>query len=149
VVLLKDLTPNEFVFFTNYDSRKGNEITQNPAVALVFLWHDLERQVRIEGSINKINETQSDAYFYSRPVNSQIGAIVSPQSQPIASHDLLAEKTKYYQANPSEIKRPTNWGGYAVTPNYIEFWQGRRSRLHDRIIYTLTNKNWEISRIAP
>ncbi len=153
IVLLKGLTGDGFVFFTNYQSRKGEELAQNSRVCLVFFWKELERQVRIEGAASKISEQISTEYFQSRPRASQIGAWVSPQSRTVESRQWLekkyaeiAEKYKDSEALP----RPPHWGGYAVKPEKIEFWQGRPSRLHDRILYSLTDsKIWKIERLAP
>jgi pyridoxamine 5'-phosphate oxidase len=151
IVLLKGYDENGFVFFTNYNSRKGNELLQNPQAALVFFWKELERQVRIEGRIEKISEADSDAYFSSRPVNSQIGAWASPQSNIILDRKVLDENVeKYTQQFMESILRPPHWGGYIVKPVLIEFWQGRPNRLHDRLLYALqTDKSWEICRLAP
>ncbi len=149
IVLLKEITTSDFIFYTNYTSRKANEISMNNNVAVVFLWHELERQVRIEGTIEKIASSKSDAYFYSRPISSQIGAIVSPQSTVIKNYELLQAEIKKYEDQPELIKRPPHWGGYALTPTYIEFWQGRRSRLHDRLAYKKNNETWAIERLAP
>lgn len=153
IVLLKGLTDDGFVFFTNYRSRKGEELAQNSRACLLFFWKELERQVRIEGAASKISEAVSTEYFQSRPKASQIGASVSPQSQIIESRELLEQK---YQEIAEKYKdsdvlpRPAHWGGYAVKPEKIEFWQGRPSRLHDRILYSLTDsKIWKIERLAP
>lgn len=151
VVLLKELTDDGFVFFTNYNSRKGHEIDSNPNAAIVFDWHVMERQVRIEGTIKKVSNEESDAYFNSRPEGSKIGAWVSPQSQVVNGReelDKLQQQTEQRFAGKS-IPRPPHWGGYIVIPATIEFWQGRPSRLHDRIRYTKTTKGWKIDRLAP
>ncbi len=151
IVLLKGIHENGFVFYTNYDSRKGKEIDENPFVSIVFFWKELERQIRIEGNIKKISAQESDAYFSSRPMASRIGAWSSPQSQVILSRDMLekkmAENTERFQSN--EITRPENWGGYIVMPAVVEFWQGRHGRLHDRLQYTISNGGWKIERLAP
>jgi pyridoxamine 5'-phosphate oxidase len=152
IVLLKGYDNNGFVFFTNYDSFKGKQIAENPRACLVFFWKELERQVRITGLIKKISNEASDQYYRSRPVGSQVGAIVSPQSQVIESRKWLMNKEfellKEYAGKP--IDRPANWGGYCVQPVTIEFWQGRPNRLHDRIQYTLKeNGEWTIERLAP
>lgn len=152
VVLLKELNQQGFVFFTNYDSRKGAEIAANPNAAIVFDWHQIERQVRIEGVITKISEEDSDTYFNSRPRGSKIGAWVSPQSQVINGReqlDKLQQQTEQ-RFEGQDIPRPTHWGGYILIPTSIEFWQGRPSRLHDRILYSKkSNNEWDIERLAP
>ena len=151
VVLLKELNKRGFVFFTNYNSRKGKEISANPHTAIVFDWHQMERQVRIEGIIEKISEEDSDSYFNSRPHGSKIGAWVSPQSQVVKGReelDKLQLQTEQ-RFEGDDIPRPPHWGGYILLPTKIEFWQGRPSRLHDRILYTKTNNHWTIERLAP
>lgn len=151
IVLLKDFNENGFTFFTNYTSKKGNSITKNPVVGLHFFWPELERQIRISGFAEKTSDSISDKYFYSRPVLSQIAAIVSTQSSKIASREYLDYQFKTFKEtyNSENIKRPENWGGYLVKPVKFEFWQGRESRLHDRILYEKDNGNWLISRLAP
>ncbi len=152
IVLLKYLNDDGFLFFTNYDSRKGKEIENNPFVSLVFLWKEIERQVRIEGSVEKISEAESDAYFSKRPRESRIGAWSSHQSTPIESRETLEKNYQQYNEKftTDDIPRPKNWGGYVVHPNSIEFWQGRQGRLHDRLQYNLgTDKIWKIERLAP
>ena len=150
IVLLKSYDENGFVFFTNYQSHKGHEMEDNPKAALVFFWKELERQIRIEGSIEKINASESDAYFFSRPHGSRIGAWASPQSTVIPSRDILEYNVVKYQKEFGEdVPRPQHWGGYIVKPSLIEFWQGRSSRLHDRILYTLRDGVWKIERLAP
>ena len=152
IVLLKGLERSDFIFFTNYDSSKGKEISENPHVALVFFWKELERQVRIEGTIEKVTPAESDAYFISRPEGSRLGAWASPQSQPIADREILdANYTRYAEEfSKTGIPRPPHWGGYRVTPNVIEFWQGRSSRMHDRILFTKEEGGvWGKSRLAP
>lgn len=150
VVLLKDLTPqNDFVFYTNYLSRKGQDIEQNNQVSLLFFWDMLERQVRIEGEICKVDEASCDAYFQSRPIGSQIGAIISPQSQPIANKEVLQDLYNEEAAKNVAIVRPKHWGGYAVKANKIEYWQGRPNRLHDRIVYEIRENKWLKYRVAP
>jgi pyridoxamine 5'-phosphate oxidase len=150
IVLLKGVDPRGFVFFTNYDSRKGRELAANPGAALAFLWKELERQVRIEGTVEKVSEEESRAYYETRPLGSRIGAWASPQSQPIESREWLeqrwAELGKQHGENPP---LPPNWGGYRVRPDFMEFWQGRRSRLHDRIAYHRLGNAWDIARLAP
>lgn len=152
IVLLKGIRENGFIFFTNYDSRKGKQIQENPFVCLVFLWKELERQVRIEGEITKISDKESDEYFFKRPVESRIGAWSSPQSQVITDRETL-EKSVLDNSNKfkgQNIPRPQNWGGYIVKPTLIEFWQGRPGRLHDRLQYTVSkNGIWKIDRLAP
>ena len=151
IVLLKDYSEKGFVFFTNYDSLKGNDLAQNPSACLLFFWKELERQVRIEGSVEKIDASESDAYFYSRPEGSRIGALTSPQSQPVPDRAFLENRYLELseQYKDKEIPRPANWGGYIVIPRKIEFWQGRASRLHDRILYTRNENGWKIERLAP
>lgn len=153
IVLLKSFDEKGFLFFTNYDSAKGRTLAQNPRAELVFFWRELQRQVRINGTVKKAATQDSDEYFQSRPVGSRIGAMSSPQSQVIPSREVLEQKVaenlaKFEQA--VVIPRPDNWGGYVVEPLEIEFWQGRSSRLHDRIRYTKEgNGNWKIERLAP
>ncbi|MBF9253571.1 pyridoxamine 5'-phosphate oxidase [Pontibacter sp. 172403-2] len=152
VVLLKGVSKTGFTFFTNYNSRKGQELAENPNAAITFFWPALERQVRIEGKVVKVDPQISDDYFHSRPQGSQIGAWASPQSQPIASREALEEADKAYTDKftaAAEIPRPAFWGGYQLQPARIEFWQGRPNRLHDRIVYELQEDNWKISRLAP
>lgn len=156
VVLLKGFDNKGFTFYTNYASKKGNDIIQNPNVALCFWWHALERQVRIEGVIEKISEEASIAYFQSRPRGSQIGALASPQSEVVTDRAVLEKKyddllAKYGDTEGGEaIPKPEHWGGYCVRPTQMEFWQGRRSRLHDRIRYVCESEGiWRIERVAP
>jgi pyridoxamine 5'-phosphate oxidase len=152
IVLLKGITENGFIFFTNYTSRKGKEIEENPFVSLLFFWKEMERQVRIEGSIQKITAAASDDYFCTRPRASRIGAWCSPQSTVIENREFLQNNVEKYntQFGDENIPRPGFWGGYTVEPNRIEFWQGRPGRLHDRLQYSLTeNKLWNIERLAP
>jgi pyridoxamine 5'-phosphate oxidase len=151
IVLLKGFDEDGFVFYTNYESHKGRELLENPHAALVFFWAELERQVRIDGIVTKVAPEVSTDYFHSRPKGSQIGALVSPQSQVINSRDelenhIIVLKNQY---GDQEIPRPAHWGGYVVKPTNIEFWQGRPSRLHDRIRYKLVDGNWIINRLAP
>jgi pyridoxamine 5'-phosphate oxidase len=150
IVLLKEVNENGFVFYTNYSSRKGHDIAENPQAQILFFWDDLERQIRIEGRIEKVPTEVSDTYFYSRPTESQYGAMVSDQSVVIPSREFLEEKRKALKGTTP--KRPENWGGYILIPNYFEFWQGRPSRLHDRICYRLESDQsaeWKIERLAP
>lgn len=152
IVLLKGFDTRGFVFFTNYNSAKGEQLLENPRASLVFFWKELERQVRISGLVNLVSEKESDEYFNSRPVNSRIGAWTSPQSEVIADREWLDKKEKEIRAQfaNSPIDRPSFWGGYRVTPTRIEFWQGRPSRLHDRILFSLQgNGQWTLGRLAP
>ena len=150
-VLLKDYDEQGFVFFTNYNSHKGKELNENPNAALVFFWKELERQIRIEGTVQKIETTKSDNYFNSRPISSRIGAWSSPQSEVIESREILETNEQNFIEKFGEvIPRPAHWGGYIIQPNVIEFWQGRSSRLHDRLQYTLMeNGVWKMERLAP
>jgi pyridoxamine 5'-phosphate oxidase len=152
VVLLKKYNEEGFIFYTNYNSEKGKSILQNPNVCLSFFWHSLERQVIIKGTAEKTSEIVSDNYFESRPVGSQLGAVVSDQSEVIPDRDFLETKLKVLekQWEGKQIPRPSNWGGFLVRPISVEFWQGRPNRLHDRILYTLQEDfNWKIERLAP
>jgi pyridoxamine 5'-phosphate oxidase len=151
IVLLKGYSEKGFVFFTNYDSYKGKQLADNPKACLVFFWKELERQVRVTGLVEKISEKESEDYFYSRPAESQVGAIISPQSQVIESREWIEKKFKDLSVQgTSSIKKPAHWGGYRVKPVVIEFWQGRPGRLHDRLEYTLDeNGEWKIERLAP
>jgi pyridoxamine 5'-phosphate oxidase len=152
IVYLREFSENEFYFYTNYDSKKAHEITNNPNVCLTFFWPELERQIRIEGVISKKAESEkSDAYFNARPLDSKIGAWSSPQSKVLNGREELntfIENNKEKYKN-QEIPRPEFWGGYIIKANYYEFWQGRKNRLHDRIAFTLENNNWKIERLAP
>jgi pyridoxamine 5'-phosphate oxidase len=152
VVLLKSFDANGFVFFTNYSSNKGKQISASPKVCLLFFWKELERQVRICGTIKKINVADSQAYFKSRPVGSQLGAVASKQSSVLANRAELDDAYNNLQQQYTEenIPMPEHWGGYVVEPVSIEFWQGRSSRLHDRLLYTQTTENnWQIDRLSP
>lgn len=146
IVLLKEVNNEGFVFFTNYHSRKGKEIAHNPQAEILFFWDRIEKQIRIEGTIKKISAAASETYFYSRPIESQYGAMASPQSSVITKEQL---EENLVIAQKEKPVRPENWGGYVLQPNYFEFWQGRPSRLHDRIIYVKNEESWQISRLAP
>jgi pyridoxamine 5'-phosphate oxidase len=152
IVLLKGADANGFVFYTNYDSAKGRDLAANPRAALLFFWAELERQVRINGAVTKTTAAESDQYFYSRPIESQIGAAISEQSRPIADRSVLENRYEELAAKSVDLKvaRPANWGGYRLSPDAIEFWQGRKSRLHDRLLYTRqADGSWSRSRLAP
>ena len=152
MVLLKDFDERGFVLFTNYNSHKGQELAENPQAALVFWWAELERQVRISGYVEKVSETESEQYFHSRPPNSRLGAWVSNQSEVIESREVLERRLQQFKSKyqNEEIPRPPHWGGLRVIPTEIEFWQGRSSRLHDRLLYSrLDNGTWKIERLSP
>ncbi len=152
IVLLKDFDERGFVFYSNFQSRKGQEIAQTPAAALVFWWGELERQVRIEGSITLVSKAEADAYFQSRPRGSQLGAWVSHQSQVIENRAVLENRLKQLEQDyhNKPIPRPPHWGGYRLVPSYFEFWQGRSNRLHDRLCYRHTTSNdWKVERLSP
>lgn len=152
IVLLKDYNEKGFVFFTNYESHKGKDLADNPQATIVFFWKELERQVRIEGIVEKVSSEESDTYFFSRPTGSQVGAWASPQSTLIVDRSVIEENVIRYteQFEEESITRPPHWGGYRLKPQLIEFWQGRKSRLHDRLQYTLQqNGTWKIERLAP
>ncbi len=151
IVLLKGLEENRFLFFTNYHSHKGQQIAHNEKVSLLFYWKELQRQIRIEGVAKKIPEADSDAYFATRPKESQIGAWASFQSETLLHREDLekrfAELTETYR--DQSVPRPPHWGGFGIEPNYIEFWQGRASRLHDRLVFSLQNQAWQMKRLNP
>lgn len=152
IVLLKGFNKEGFMFYTNYLSRKGKEMAKNPLVSAVFFWPELERQVRIEGTIEKLTREQSETYFHSRPKASQLGAVASAQSQEIVGRKDLEAKMAELETEfaDKEVPKPSYWGGYIIKPRLVEFWQGRQSRLHDRIVYKkIDNKNWKIVRLAP
>jgi pyridoxamine 5'-phosphate oxidase len=150
VVLLKEITAEGIVFFTNYESRKGQEIANNPFVSAVFFWPELERQVRVEGEVRKVSEADSDAYFYSRPRISQAGAVVSKQSSEIADRTVLDEKMAELMADETiKIERPKHWGGYEIVVDGMEFWQGRPGRVHDRARYQKVDGAWVKTRLSP
>lgn len=150
VVLLKDVEDDTFVFYTNYESRKGRELAGLPEACLVFLWSELERQVRIEGRVERVGAQASDEYFASRPLGARLSAWASVQSEPVrdrrALEDALAAMSARFDDHPP---RPAHWGGYRVIPSSLEFWQGRANRLHDRLLYTAADGGWKIERLAP
>ncbi|HEY1166275.1 MAG TPA: pyridoxamine 5'-phosphate oxidase [Chitinophaga sp.] len=152
IVLLKSFDTDGFIFFTNYESRKGEEMAANPQVSLLFFWRELERQVRIDGIVSKTDAAISDEYYRTRPLGSRIGAIASPQSRVIPHRSFLEEQVNIIAAKYvlEEPARPQHWGGYIVKPTLVEFWQGRSNRLHDRVQYTLVESGaWQIDRLAP
>ena len=154
MVLLKQVDNDGFVFYTNYRSRKAQELDSNPFAALVIYWERFERQVRVEGSVERISAAESDKYFQSRPRESQLGAIASPQSEVIANREILEKRfqelEEQYRDQGGTVERPAHWGGYRLTPERIEFWKGRPGRLHDRILYELQSAgSWTIKRLAP
>jgi pyridoxamine 5'-phosphate oxidase len=150
IVLLKGADENGFSFFTNYESQKGKELAVRPQAALLFHWHELERQIRIQGVVERISATESDEYFHSRPSASRIGACASPQSSVIPNREFLEEAEKKFKAEFGDTPpRPEHWGGYRLRPTEMEFWQGRPSRLHDRIHYKLDGSTWQVNRLAP
>ena len=151
VVLLKGFDERGLVFYTNYEGRKGAELEANPYCALVFYWAELERQVRVEGHARRVTEKEADEYFRSRPRGSQLGARVSEQSRPVGGREALEEKLRWLEAEYEgrEVLRPHFWGGYRVEPDSIEFWQGRENRLHDRLLYRLSDGEWGRERLQP
>ncbi len=151
IVLLKGFDDDGFVFFTNYQSAKGRDLAAHPRACLLFFWVELERQVRITGSVTKVSRSESEEYFHSRPFESQVGAWASPQSTPVADRAVL--ETRYAELSAQyagqTVPLPEHWGGYRVAPEKVEFWQGRPSRLHDRLLYTRGPNGWSRSRLAP
>jgi pyridoxamine 5'-phosphate oxidase len=150
IVYLKEISNQKFVFYTNYQSQKGRELIQNPNASLLFFWPVLERQIRVEGRVTLLDPKESDAYFASRPRESQLGAWASQQSEALGTEEeLLARFQAYDQQFPDEVPRPPHWGGMALTPDYMEFWQGKPSRLHERLCFERVEKGWERSRKNP
>ena len=151
VVLLKGFDERGFVFYTNYDGRKGRELDENPRVALLFYWGELERQVRVEGAVSRVSEGESDAYYASRPRGSRLGAWASEQSRVVEGREVLEGRIGDLEAEYEgrEVPRPPFWGGYRIGPEVVEFWQGRENRLHDRIVYRREGAGWEIRRLQP
>ena len=151
VVYMRDINENGLIFYTNYDSDKAKDLSDNKNIAALFFWIELERQIRIEGIAEQVSKQMSDAYFASRPRESQIGAWASNQSETISSRSELEKKVKHFtnEFEGKTVPRPENWGGYLIKPYSFEFWQGRPNRLHDRIKYSLQNKDWKISRLSP
>ena len=150
VVLLKEFNAKGFVFYTNFEGHKAQQMAQNNRVSLVFFWPSLERQVRVVGHVEKVSDVISTSYFITRPVESQLGAWASPQSQLIRSKDFLEKQFQYYkQKFGDNIPKPPHWGGYVVIPSTFEFWQGRANRLHDRLFFSIELGEWKISRLAP
>ena len=153
VVLLKSIEDGKFTFYTNYQSQKGKELAENPQAALSFFWPELERQIRIEGVVERVDEQTATTYFQSRPRESQVGAWASPQSAVVESRELLEKRKKQIEerfAGATVLPKPKQWGGFALKPHLVEFWQGRAGRLHDRILYTISDDNeWKINRLAP
>lgn len=151
IVLLKSFDERGFCFFTNYESEKGKQLAENPDAALVFFWQSLHRQVRIEGVVARMTNAESDEYFHSRPRDSQVGALVSPQSCVIPGREFLDERFRQLSERykGTVVPRPEHWGGYRLAPHTIEFWQGRENRLHDRLVYRKADDGWKIERLAP
>jgi pyridoxamine 5'-phosphate oxidase len=152
IVLLKEFDPSGFVFYTNYQSRKGRELHHNPRACALFFWVELERQVRIEGAVSRVSAEESDLYYAQRPLEARLGAWASPQSEPIADRAELEARLEEVRArfpDPSDPPRPGHWGGYRIAPERIEFWQGRASRLHDRLLYVREPGGWRRTRLAP
>ena len=151
VVLLKGLDERGFVFYTNYEGRKGRELEENPRAALLFYWGELERQVRIEGAVSRVSKDESDAYYASRPRGSRLGALASEQSRVVEGREVLEGRIKRLEQEyeGSDVPRPAFWGGYRVEPEVVEFWQGRENRLHDRIVYRREDGGWKTERLQP
>lgn len=150
IVYLKEVFEKEFVFYTNYDSHKGKDIEENPKVSMLFFWPQLSRQVRVEGICTKVPAEVSDEYFNSRPRGSKVGAWASHQSEGLESREELENRVKEYEEKfTDEVPRPPHWGGYKINPTLIEFWQGRPSRLHDRLVFTKVDSDWKIGRLNP
>lgn len=152
IVLLKSVEAGKLIFFTNYGSKKGQDLSKNPNISALFFWREQERQVRVEGTVTKISLAKSEAYFSTRPYLSKIGAAASEQSQPIDNREALEEKFRSFQdlhPEGGEVPMPGNWGGYEITPIKFEFWQGREGRLHDRIIYEREGEDWRTTRLQP
>lgn len=151
IVLLKHFDASGFLFFTNYHSRKGRDLAKNPAAALLFFWPQLERQIRIEGTVTLTTEAESDSYFRGRPLESRLGACASPQSEVVAGREELERRLAEFRARyqGDEVPRPSHWGGYRLTPEAFEFWQGRPGRLHDRLEYYRAEGAWRLRRLAP
>jgi pyridoxamine 5'-phosphate oxidase len=152
MVLLKQVDDDGFVFFTNYNSRKARELDENPYAALVSYWVGLDRQVRVEGRVERVSDAESDEYFHTRPRESQLGALASPQSEVIESREFLEQRFRDFEGmyRDRSVARPAHWGGYRLKPNLIEFWQNRSGRLHDRILYELqADGSWSVKRLAP
>ncbi len=151
VVLLKGFDERGFVFYTNYEGRKGRELDENPCAALLFYWGELERQVRIEGSVSRVSEEESDAYYAGRPRGSRLGALASEQSRVVGSREVLEDRIKRLEAEYEgrDVPRPAFWGGYRVEPEAMEFWQGRENRLHDRLVYRRGDGGWKLERLQP
>jgi pyridoxamine 5'-phosphate oxidase len=149
-VLLKEFDARGFVFYSNYRSRKGRDLAENPRAMLLFCWEELERQIGIEGRVEQVSAAESDAYFATRPLGSRLSAVISPQSDPVANREtlekMLEEASKRWRDSPP---RPQHWGGYRLAPDRFEFWQGRKDRLHDRLCYRKAGSEWKIERLAP
>lgn len=149
MLLLRYLEPDSLIFFTNYESDKGRQLTENPRASACFWWPTTQRQVRVEGRVEVLEVDKSDTYFASRPYDSQIASAASPQSQPVGENELEERMAALRAKHPESVPRPSNWGGYRLIPRRFEFWQGRPARNHDRFVYARTGAAWEIFRIAP